>query len=88
MIDPAEASDVVAKCIKAISGVALVDAIRSLGDNEIRDETLNNLIDLLENNNTIGLPSKGRQIADSAFHNVDTDTIVNDLIDLVTTNAF
>jgi len=84
MLTDEDAIDVVVGCIRAVSGVQTVDTTGSLDDAEISNETrVNNLVDRVVNSNQIGVPSKGQRIEASQFENVDSDTIVNALINIV-----
>jgi hypothetical protein len=62
----------------------MVDGTGSLDDAEIVDQTrVNNVVDLIVNNDQIGVPSKGQAIDASSLAGVSPDTIVADLINTV-----
>jgi len=84
MLSDEQAIQVVVNCIRSVSHVTEVNTTGSLDDAEIStDERVNNLVDLIVNDDEIGVPSKGQRISESEFENVDSDTIVNALINIV-----
>ena len=84
MLNDEQAMQVVVDCIRSVSHVPNVDTTGSLDDAEISsDERVNNMVDLIVNDEEIGVPSKGQRISESEFENVDSDTIVNALINIV-----
>ena len=84
MLTDEQAGQIVTDCIRAVSHVTTVDTTGSLDDAEISDQTrINNLIDKIVTDDDIGVPSQEQTVDDSEFENVDTDTIVNALINIV-----
>jgi hypothetical protein len=88
MLTDEQATEVVVDCIRSVSHVEIVDTTGSLDDSEIStDERVNEVINLIVTDPKIGVPSKGQCIDASEFENVDTDTVVNDLINTVRDNS-
>ena len=84
MLTDEQAMEVVIDCIRSVSKVPMVDTTGSLDDAEISsEERVNNIVDLIVTDDQIGVPGKGQRISESEFENVDSDTIVNALINIV-----
>ena len=84
MLTEEQAVRVVVDCIRAVSHVEIVDITGSLDDAEVLDQSrVNNLVHLIVSSGAIGVPSMAHAIGDSAFNNVTTDTIVDELIEIV-----
>ena len=84
MLSIVQARKVVDDCIRAVSHTPVVDTAASLDTAEISDQTrVNNLIHLIVSDEALGVRSKAHSIDDSAFQNISTDTIVDDLIKIV-----
>jgi hypothetical protein len=65
-----------------------VDFAGSLDDAEISDDKrVNRVINKIVKSNQIGVPSAGHQIDAELFSKVDSDTIVDDVVDIVRKGA-
>lgn len=87
MLNQPQAAQIVLDCIRATSHVANVSLAGTLDDASIRDITLLGLISLIVNDPERGVPSHHHQIDASCFQNIDTDSRVLEVVDIVRTQS-
>ena len=88
MLTEAQASQIVEGCIEAVSHVDDVDFTASLDDAQISDDTrIINMITLIVNSKSSGVPSAKHRISAAWFTGVDPDTIVDDVVGIVLNHA-
>jgi hypothetical protein len=88
MLNQQEAAQIVVDCIRAVSHVPDVDPAGTLDDAGVIDTPrVNNVVTLIVNSTNIGVPSRQHRINAGFFQGVDSDTVVFDVIDIVTSNA-
>ena len=84
MINQEESLQIVVDCIRAVSHIPVVDPTATLDDNGIVDTPrVNNLITLIVHSKNIGVPRKHHQIDGNFFNDVDSDTVVLNVVDTV-----
>jgi D-ribose pyranose/furanose isomerase RbsD len=86
MLNQPQASQIVIDCIRATSH-AHVQLAGTLDDAGIRDNTILGMISLIVNDSSIGVPSQNHRIDAAFFQNIDTDTRVLEVIDIVRTKS-
>jgi hypothetical protein len=88
MLDEEQASQIVSDCIKAVSHVHSVDFNGTLDDAGIVDiPRVNNMITLIVNSKHIGVPSQQHRIDATLFDDVDSDTVVDEVVGIVRDNS-
>lgn len=87
MLTQPQAIQIVGGCIRATSGVPEVELGGTLDDAGIRTETLLGLISRIVNASDIGVPSQGHRIDVGFLQNIDTDTRVLEVVDIVRTKS-
>ena|SRR5215204_203204 len=84
MLDEQQASQIVVDCIRAVSHVPNVSFNGTLDDAGLIDGTrVNNMVTLIVNSNNIGVPSQQHRINVGWFQEVDSDTVVDDVVGIV-----
>ena len=88
MLDEQQSSQIVSDCIRAVSHVDSVDFTGSLDDAEISDDKrVQRVINKIVKSKKIGVPSKGHQIDAGLFSGVDSNTIVDAVVEIVRTGS-
>jgi hypothetical protein len=88
MLNDEQAGKIVINCIRAVSGASIVSMTGSLRQAELIDsDRVIHMITLIVNSPNIGVPSEFHRIDEGWFQNVDPDTIVNAVINIVRDKA-
>jgi hypothetical protein len=87
MLNQPQSIQIVVACIRTTSGVPQVDLGGTLDDASIRSDTIVGLISRIVNSAEIGVPSQGHRIDVGFLQNIDTDTRVLEVVDIVRTKS-
>ena len=84
MLDEQQASEIVVNCIRAVSHIPNVDFNGTLDDAGLIDPPrVNNMTTLIINSGSIGVPSQQHRINAAWFQDVDSETLVDDVVGIV-----
>lgn len=89
MLDEQQSSQIVVDCIRAVSHVPDVDLNGTLDDAGIVNTArVNNMVTLIVNSTSIGVPSLQHRISANFFLGVGTSTVVDEVIGIVMDKSF
>ena len=89
MLDEQQSSQIVVDCIRAVSHVPDVDLNGTLDDAGIVDTArVNNMVTLIVNSTSIGVPSLQHRISANFFLGVGASTVVEEVIGIVMDKSF
>ena len=89
MLDEQQSSQIVVDCIRAVSHVPDVNLNGTLDDAGIVNTArVNNMITLIVNSTSIGVPSLQHRISANFFLGVGTSTVVDEVIGIVMDKSF